>query len=465
MATSTYHAESAAASYFRHLPLTPIEARGVRVRDRGGRWLIDCLAAAGSMSLGWNHPVVNEAVRRTLASDAPLLSLDFPTPLRDRFFDELFACLPRGLADHGVVHLCPPSGAGAIEAALTVAEIATGGSQHVAAQGGFHGCSRAARSVSSGGELRQQRVVLGPIAHFIPYPQNYRCPFGVGGEAGQRLAIHAIDQMLTNPHSGLANPASVLVEFVLGEGGVIPAPAAWARALRARTRSAKIPLIADEIQSGVFRTGPAWSFEHSGIEPDLMIISKGLGSGFPIAVLVMRPEFNVWSPGAFTGTFRGGALAFAAAAAVLRFCREEDIARRVVTMGEHMHARLLEVELTARSIGEVRGLGLMLGTEIVDPDGSADTRGVRAPAPSLARRIQRSCYDKGLLVEVGGCYGNVVRFLPPLIIEAEDIERSVEIFGSAVLESERAYHPTLQSTDEPSPLDESDERTSHPHVS
>ena len=445
MTTSMHHAESAAASYFRHLPVTPVEARGVRIRDRDGRWLIDCLAAAGSMSLGWNHPVVSEAVQRTLASDVPLQTLDFPTPLRDRFFDELFASLPKGLADHGVVHLCAPSGASAIEAALTVAEIATGGSQHVAMQGGFHGCSRAARSVSSGGELRQQRVVLGPIAHFIPYPQDYRCPFGVGGEVGVRLAIRAIDYLLTNPHSGLTNPASVLAEFVLGEGGVIPAPAEWARALRARSRSAGVPLIADEIQAGVFRTGAAWSFEHSGIEPDLMVISKGLGSGFPIAVLVMRPEFNVWSPGAFTGTFRGSALAFAAAGAVLRFCREEDLAGHVAAMGEHMQAGLSEVALTVRSIGEVRGVGLMLGTEIVEPDGSPDARGVRAPAPGLARRIQRLCCDKGLLVEVGGSYGNVVRFLPPLIIEAEDVDRAVEIFGSAVLEAERAHEPALQS--------------------
>jgi diaminobutyrate-2-oxoglutarate transaminase len=428
--------ESAAASYFRRVPIVPVEARGVYVRTEDGRWLLDCLAAAGSMSLGWNHPVVREAIEQTLTSGAPLLTLDFPTPIRERFTDELFAVLPPGLAADGVVHLCAPSGANAIEAALTLAEIATGGDQHVGVQGGFHGCTRVARTVSSGGDLRRQRVVLGPNVHFLPYPQDYRCPFGVGGEQGIDLAIQAVDHLLTSPHSGLTRPASVLTECVLGEGGAVSAPPRWVRALRERSAVAGVPLIADEVQSGVFRTGPAWSFQHSGIEPDLMVISKGLGSGLPIAVLVLRSELNVWEPGAFTGTFRGNALAFAAAAAVLRFARESQLSQHVVEMGDRMLAGLAQVELSARSIGEVRGVGLMLGAEIVDPDAAPDARGVRPAAPELARRIQRLSLDKGLIVEVGGAYGNVVRFLPPLVIEADDVDRAVEMFAAAVAEAE-----------------------------
>ncbi len=431
-----HRSESAAASYFRHLPVVPVEARGVRVRDAGGRWLLDCLAAAGSMSLGWNHPVVREAIQRALASDVPLLTLDFPTPVRDEFLEELFACLPPGLANDAVVHLCAPSGAIAVEAALHVAEIATGRTQHVAVQGGFHGCSRLARSVSSGGDLRRQRVNLGSAAHLLPYPQNYRCPFGVGGEAGVELAIHAIDQTLNNPHSGVTAPASVLAEFVLGEGGVIPAPVRWAQSLRRHTAAAGVPLIADEIQAGVFRTGAAWSFQHTDIEPDMMVISKGLGSGLPIAVLVMRPELNVWTPGAFTGTFRGNALAFAAAAAVLRFARLENLGAHVTEMGDRLLAGLGQVEHTSRSIGEVRGLGLMAGVEIVDPDAAPDDRRVRPAAPALARHVQKLCCDKGLLLEIGGAFGNVARFLPPLIIGSDDVDRVVEIFGEAIAEAE-----------------------------
>jgi diaminobutyrate-2-oxoglutarate transaminase len=432
------HRESGAASYYRHLPLRPVEARGVWIRDADGRRLLDCLAAAGSMSLGWSHPVVHEAVRRTLASDAPLLTLDFPTPLRDDFYTELLASLPPGLAANAVIHLCAPSGANAVEAALTVAELATGGTEHLAVQGGFHGCTRAARTVSSGGGLRRQRLVLGPAAHFLPFPQEYRCPFGVGGTEGVRLAVRALDQALNDPHSGVTNPACVLTEFVLGEGGVLPAPIAWAQALREHTKAARVPLIADEIQAGVYRTGRAWAFEHSGIEPDMMIISKGLGGGLPIAVLVMRPELNVWEPGAFTGTFRGNALAFAAAAATLRFARDTGLDRHAAAMGERMLAGLGHVALDVESIGEVRGAGLMLGAEIVDVWAEPDTRGVLPPDSAQARRIQRRCFDHGLLVEVGGAHGNVIRFLPPLVITETEVDRAVELFAAAVADTRAA---------------------------
>ncbi|HTY28550.1 MAG TPA: aminotransferase class III-fold pyridoxal phosphate-dependent enzyme, partial [Mycobacterium sp.] len=191
--------ESRASTYSQRLAITPVEARGARIRDVHGRWYLDCLAGAGAVSLGWNHPVVTEAIRKTLDSGEPLLSLDFHTPVRDAFVDDLLATLPPGLANDCVVHLCSPSGANAIEAALMLAEVATGRQEHIAVQGGFHGCSRAARSVSSGGGLRHQPISLSPAVHFLPYPQEYRCPFGIGGEEGVRLAINAIENLFTSP--------------------------------------------------------------------------------------------------------------------------------------------------------------------------------------------------------------------------------------------------------------------------
>ncbi len=421
--------ESRASSYSRRLPIVPVEARGTRLRGDDGRWYLDCLAAAGAMSLGWNHPVVTEAVRRTLDSGEPLLSLDFHTPAREQFVAALLATLPPGLANDCVVHLCAPSGANAIEAALTAAEIATGGREHVAVQGGFHGCSRAARSVSSGGGLRKSRIALGPDVRFLPFPQDYRCPFGVGGAAGVNLAVRAVTEMFTDPHSGLTDPASILTEFVLGEGGVIPAPTIWARALRQAADASGVPLIADEIQAGMYRTGRAWAFEHSGVEPDMVAISKGLGSGIPIAVLVIRREFDAWEPGAFTGTFRGNALAFAAATAVLRHAAEVRLDEHVAAMGALLDAELRAVD--SELIGEVRTAGLMAGVEIVDPALPADERGSGAPGTTAAQRIQRECLHAGLLVETGGRYGNVIRFLPPLIIEPAEIAAVVDIFAGA----------------------------------
>jgi diaminobutyrate-2-oxoglutarate transaminase len=430
--------ESAASTYSRRLPITPVEATGIRVRDISGRWYLDCLAAAGAMSLGWNHPAVTEAVRATLDSGAPLLTLDFHTPVRDAFVEELLATLPSGLADDCVVHLCSPSGANAIEAALMLAEIASGGSQHVAVEGGFHGCSRAARSVSTGGDLRRQPVQLSPGAHFLPFPQDYRCPFGVGGDGGVDLAVTAVERLFTSPHSGLTAPASILTEFVLGEGGVIPAAPRWAQALRQAATSARIPLIADEVQAGVYRTGSAWAFDHCAVEPDMVAISKGLGSGLPIAVLVVRREFDVWEPGAFTGTFRGNAMAFAAATAVLRFAARENLAGHVREVGVRLFRGLRALADDIDLVGDVRAIGLMAGVEIVDPTAEPDARGVAAPSAALAEDVQRQCLDAGLIVELGGQHSNVVRLLPPLTITGEEVDMVLARLHSALAGVRRA---------------------------
>ncbi|MBA0048834.1 aminotransferase class III-fold pyridoxal phosphate-dependent enzyme [Mycobacteroides sp. LB1] len=422
--------ESAASTYSRRLPIRPVEARGSRVRADDGRWYVDCLAAAGAMSLGWNHPVISEAVMKTVSSGEPLLSLDFHTPARERFVEDLLSILPVGLAADASIHLCSPSGASAVEAALMLAEVATGGREHVGVQGGFHGCTRAARAASSGGGLRQQPVVLSPHTSFLPYPQDYRSPFGVAGEQGVELAVAAADA-LARPHSGVTAPASLIAEFMLGEGGVIPAPPRWGQALRRAASTLGVPLIADEVQAGVYRTGPAWAFQHCGIEPDMVVISKGLGSGIPIAVLVVRKEFDVWEPGAFTGTFRGNAMAFAAASAVIRFARENDLPGQVAVRGRLFLDGLNAIAAQSELVGEVRGAGLMLGVEIVDPDqpwpGDA-----AAPAPELAGQIQSACLQHGLIVETGGQYGNVVRFLPPLTIEEADIAAALNAFDSAL---------------------------------
>ncbi|WP_078278396.1 aminotransferase class III-fold pyridoxal phosphate-dependent enzyme [Mycobacteroides franklinii] len=427
--------ESGATTYSRRLPIRPVEARGARVRADDGRWYVDCLAAAGAMSLGWNHPVVNEAVMKTVSSGEPLLSLDFHTPARDRFVEELLSILPVRLAADASIHLCSPSGASAVEAALMLAEIATGGREHIGVQGGFHGCTRAARAASSGGGLRKQPVVLSPQASFLPYPQEYRSPFGVGGEHGVELAITAAEAV-ARPHSGVTAPASLIAEFVLGEGGVIAAPARWGQALRRTASMLGVPLIADEVQAGVFRTGPAWAFQHCGIEPDMVVISKGLGSGIPIAVLVVRKEFDVWEPGAFTGTFRGNAMAFAAASAVMRFARENGLRGHVTARGKVFLDGLNAIASGSTLVGDVRGVGLMLGVEIVDPDLPwPDDAG--APAPELAARIQQACLLHGLIVETGGQYGNVVRFLPPLTIEEPDIAAALNAFDAALAAVER----------------------------
>jgi diaminobutyrate-2-oxoglutarate transaminase len=433
--------DSAAATYSRRLPLRLVEAREARLRDSSGRWYVDCLAGAGAMALGWNHPVVREAIIKTIDSGEPWLSLDFHTPTREQFVEDLLSILPPGLAADGRIHLCSPSGASAVEAALMLAEIATDGREHIGVQGGFHGCTRAARAASSGGGLRQQPVALAPRATFLPYPQDYRCPFGIGGQRSIDLAVTAVDN-LTRPHAGVTSPASVIAEFVLGEGGVVPAAPRWGQALRNLATRFAVPLIADEVQAGMFRTGPAWAFQHCAIEPDIVVISKGLGSGVPIAVIVVRERFDVWEPGAFTGTFRGNAMAFAAASAVIRFARETGLSEQVTAMGEIFLNGLKAIAKQSDIVADVRGVGLMLGAEIVNPDTPWSVGA--APAPELAKDIQHASLHNGLIVEIGGQYTNVVRFLPPLTINEPDITAAVTAFEAAVRQVER-LRPTTHA--------------------
>lgn len=430
--------ESNARTYARNLPLVPVEGSGAQLRDASGRWFYDCLAAAGAAALGWNHPVITEAIQSVLASGAPLLTLDFPTPFRDAFIDELLRSMPPELASDAVVHLCGPSGATAVEAALTAAEIATGGDEHVALEGAFHGCTRGARGVSTGGGLRRAGVALEKRAHFLPFPQDYRCPFGVGGAEGVQLASRVAENLFFGPHSPLVRPASIVAECVQGEAGSLSAPAAWLRTLRECASRRGVPLIADEIQAGVCRTGATWSFEHSGIVPDVVIASKGLGAGIPIAVVVMRRSLNLWKPGAFTGTFRGNTMAFATATAMLRFAREQELPGRVALLGERLLGALRRVQRASSCVGEVRGRGLMLGVEIVAPDAPGDARGTRPPAPERARRLQSACFEEGLIVEIGGAHGNVVRFLPPLTITAAEVDIIADLFARALRKMEGA---------------------------
>ncbi|NBE51290.1 diaminobutyrate--2-oxoglutarate transaminase family protein [Streptomyces boluensis] len=425
--------ESAARTYARSLPIVPVRARGLTIEGADGRRYLDCLSGAGTLALGHNHPVVLEAIRRVLDSGAPLHVLDLATPVKDAFVTELFATLPPALAARARVQFCGPAGTDAVEAALKLVRTATGRDGLLAFTGAYHGMTEGALAASGG--ARDVRVTR------LPYPQEYRCPFGTGGEAGAELAARWTESLLDDPKGGVPHPAGMIVEPVQGEGGVIPAPDAWMRRMREITETRSIPLIADEVQTGVGRTGAFWAVEHSGVVPDVMVLSKAIGGSLPLAVVVYRDDLDVWEPGAHAGTFRGNQLAMAAGAATLAHVRRNRLAERAAELGDHMLRRLRALAAGHPQIGEVRGRGLMIGVELVDPDGAdrddAD-RGGAGPdgadpgrlgvgrgqggavplpaAPRLAAAVQRACLERGLIVELGGRHSSVVRLLPPLTL-------------------------------------------------
>ncbi|MFK4146811.1 diaminobutyrate--2-oxoglutarate transaminase family protein [Streptomyces sp. NPDC004065] len=419
--------ESAARTYARALPIVPVRARGLTIEGADGRRYLDCLSGAGALALGHNHPVVLEAIRGVLDSGAPLQALDLATPVKDAFVTELFRTLPPGLAGHARVQFCGPAGADAVEAAFTLVRAVTGRDPIVAFAGAYHGMTAGARAAS--GHAPDVRVAR------LPYPQDYRCPFGVGGTEGAELAARWTESVLDDPKSGVPLPAGVIVEPVQGEGGVLPAPDAWMRRMRRITADRSVPLIADEIQTGVGRTGAFWAVDHSGVTPDVMVLSKAIGGSLPLAVVVYHEDLDVWGPGAHAGTFRGNQLAMAAGTATLAHVRENRLAERAAELGSRMLSRLSELERTYPCVGEVRGRGLMIGLEFVDPDGAQGPCGARPAAPALAAAVQRECLHRGLIVELGGRGGSVVRLLPPLTISDEQaaavLDRLAEAVGAA----------------------------------
>ncbi|MFF4895731.1 diaminobutyrate--2-oxoglutarate transaminase family protein [Streptomyces sp. NPDC001068] len=510
--------ESRARTYARALPIVPLRARGLTIEGADGRRYLDCLSGAGTLALGHNHPVVLEAIRGVLDSGAPLSVLDLATPVKDAFITELFRTLPPGLADRARVQFCGPAGTDAVEAAFKLVRAATGRSGIVSFTGAYHGMTSGALAASGG--ARDVQVAR------LPYPQDYRCPFGVGGPGGAELAARWTESVLDDPKSGVPLPAGMILEPVQGEGGVIPAPDDWLRRMRRITADRSVPLIADEIQTGVGRTGAFWAVEHSGVTPDVMVLSKAIGGSLPLAVVVYRDDLDVWDPGAHAGTFRGNQLAMAAGAATLAHVRENGLAERAGLLGSRMLSQLRGLQEEFACVGDVRGRGLMIGLELVDPEGERDTgsaqggyaaavgensgraaagqdgagtrrnavrggvrptgdtagdgpEGIRGAAwdgadgagagdgtadgrlrgggtergrdgsavsgyggparprplpaaPELASAVQRACLDRGLIVELGGRHGGVVRLLPPLTITDEQATAVLDRLADAV---------------------------------
>jgi diaminobutyrate-2-oxoglutarate transaminase len=421
--------ESNARSYPRRIPLALQEAHGIYVRDTQGQLFMDCLAGAGTLALGHNHPVAIAAMRQTLDAGLPLHTLDLTTPVKDRFVEELFAALPEAFASQARIQFCGPTGADGIEAALKLARIATGRKPILSFSGGYHGMTHGALSLM--GNLGP-KLALGAAmseVQFLPYPYDYRCPFGIGGEAGIDAGLHYIEQLLSDPESGVLPPAAVVVEVVQGEGGVIPAPVRWLQGLRRLTRKYGVVLIIDEVQTGLGRTGRLFAFEQADIEPDILVLSKALGGGLPLSVLVYRDELDTWKPGAHAGTFRGNQMAMAAGAATLKHILSENLPAHAATMGERLMGQLCQLQCDYPCLGDVRGRGLMVGVEIVGP---ADGSRVPPVDSALAKAVQQHCLRLGIILELGGRHGAVVRFLPPLLIQPDEIDLLVERFQQAL---------------------------------
>jgi diaminobutyrate-2-oxoglutarate transaminase len=396
--------------------------RGATVEDVDGNLYIDFFGGAAVMNVGHGNPEVVEAASRQLGELTH--ALDIPTRARKRLVEKLMMVLP---ADLNRVFFGGPTGSDAVETAVKLAKSNSGRVPVIAFEGGYHGMSSGALALTSGLGFKEDFLPLIPEVHFVPYAYCYRCAFGREPGSCDLECAGYLDHVLEDPHSGVGKPAAVVIEAIQGEGGSVVPPEGYLPAVREICRRHGILLVLDEIQAGFCRTGTMFSFEHTGVVPDIMTMSKALGGiGLPISGVAYGEALDTWPPGKHIGTFRGNTVAYAAGGAALDFMVKHHLADHARELGETMLSWLRDIQKESRILGDVRGKGLMLGAELVKD------KGTKEPAPELAAEVRTLCHQRGLLVEIGGHYDNVVRFLPPLVLTRDLALKGIEIFSDAL---------------------------------
>jgi diaminobutyrate-2-oxoglutarate transaminase len=333
--------------------------------------------------------------------------------------------LPAVMRERTRLHFCGPTGANAVDAAIKLCKTATGRSEVVSFQGGFHGTTHAGMALTG---LVANKAPIGngvPGVHFFPYSNCGDCPMGLTRDTCSTNCAAFIERSLRDPNGGIARPAAVLLELVQGEGGVVAADLDFVRRLRQLTLELDVPLVVDEVQTGCGRTGTWFAFEQYGIIPDVIVASKALsGIGQPVAVIFYDERLDVWAPGAHTGTFRGNQLAFAAGARAVEIVRRDGVLGNVRARAAQIEQRL-DALRRHPWVRDVRGRGLMWGVELADPISGAR-------AGELAQRVQAHALRQGLILELGGRDDCVVRMLPPLNVPAAVVDTACSILIDAV---------------------------------
>ena len=426
--------ESSARSYPRKFPFALKKAKGSWVEDVEGNRYLDFLCGAGTLALGHNDEEISKAMIDLIASGAPLHTLDLTTPVKDRFVETIFSILPKEMQGNVKIQFCSPSGTDATDAAIKLCKTATGRGTVVAFSGGYHGMGHGAMALTGNLNAKSRVQNLMPGVQFMPYPYSYRCPFGLGGEAGTDAACAYFERALKDPESGITKPAAVIIEPIQGEGGVIPAPAKFLQTVRRVTKELDIPMIVDEIQCGIGRSGDMFAFEESGIIPDVILMSKAIGGSQPMSVVVYSKELDKWTAGAHAGTFRGNQLAMAAGTVVLKRVSDPSFLAEVRRKGERIQEAVRKLQSEVSIIGDVRGRGLMQGIEFINPNGEKDLMGHPEPSGEIAAEVQKRCFENHLVMEKGGRNGSVMRCLCALTVTDAEIDIMLETLSKVVRE-------------------------------
>jgi len=404
--------ESDVRSYVRSFPAVFDTAEGSIIKDEDGKEYIDFFAGAGTLNYGHNHPRVTQALIEYLQRNGIVHSLDKATVAKRNFLQKFNDTIlePRNLEYK--VQFTGPTGTNAVETALKLARMVKKRSNVIAFTNAYHGLTMGSLAVTGNAFYRDEAYGARTNISHVPYD----------GYLGEDFnTIDHLRKILTDIGSGTDLPAAIIVETVQGEGGINIASFEWLKELSEVCREFDILLIIDDIQVGNGRTGTFFSFEKAGIVPDMVCLSKSIGGGLPMAILLMRPELDQWQPGEHTGTFRGNNLAFVASTEMLSYWDTDDMTRSVEYKANIISETLTKLAEEAPDLEmKVRGRGLVWGIEFAEK--------------GFAGSISKRAFKKQLLIETCGATGQVVKFLPPLIIEEDLLTEGLKRFCDSVKE-------------------------------
>ena len=414
-------------SYTRDYPLVAKTGRGAMVEDVDGNVFLDFSAGIAVVSTGHCHPDVVAAIRKQAGELIHMSGTDFYYTHMVEFAQKLAAVVPGSEAKRVFY---ANSGTEAIEAALKLSRYHTRRDKLIAFYGCFHGRTMGALSLTASKAVQRKGMgSLLPGVFHIPYPNCYRCPYGLEPETCGTECATVLERELFKRLVDPEDVAAIFVEPIQGEGGYIPAPKEFLKELERVCRKYGIMLVLDEVQSGMGRTGKWWASEHSGVEADILCVAKGVASGMPLGVTIARASVMDWKPGAHASTFGGNPVCIAAALATFDLLEKKYIenARR---MGEFIFGRLADWKQRHKIVGDVRGKGLMVGVEIVRDQKTKEM------APELRDAIVQKAFAKGLLILGAG--PNSFRMCPPLVVDEEQAEFAVRTLDACIHEVEQA---------------------------
>lgn len=410
LTTFTKH-ESEVRCYSRSFPVVFDRARGAELFDRAGKPYIDFLAGAGALNYGHNNPVLKAALMEYLAGDGITHGLDLATDAKEKFLKALFSIIlePRQL-DYKAM-FPGPTGTNAVESALKLARKVTGRTNVISFTNAFHGMTLGSLALTGNAAKRGGAGLdLGGVS-VMPFD----------GYLGQGVdSLDYLEAVLGDSSSGTDKPAAFIIETIQAEGGINEACTTWLRRLERIANAHDILFIVDDIQVGCGRTGPFFSFEQAGLEPDIVCLSKSLsGFGLPLSLLLFRPDLDVWAPGEHNGTFRGNNHAFVTATAALEhYWKDKSFTADIDRKAKLVSAALEEV---AKALdGERRGRGLIQGVAFQDAE--------------VATAISRAAFRRGVMVETAGPQDEVLKLLPPLTIDEAQLRRGLEVILASVVE-------------------------------